>query len=284
MNARNIADHSQDTAPAATTSNAGEPIARSKPAIERYAKLRPGVALPDWSLVSDQPARAALAAIVELIGVGTQKWSPLSSTEDRVWRSVVEQFVALSRTPAIDEIAAATGLSTDTVAEELAKLCARDVVVLDRDGRITGAYPFTERSTGHRVAVRGNTLSAMCAVDALGVGAMLGVDTEIESSCRFCGAPIRAKTGNSGTTIAKLSPEETVVWIGYRYADGCAASSICTVIAFFCSDNHLAAWRAFEKPGFDGISLSVDAALQVGMAIFTPMLRPGRRTARSDRL
>ncbi len=243
-------------------------------AAERSVPLRPGVTLPDWSLVREEPARAALAAIVDLIGVGTPKWSPLAATEDQVWRCVLEQFAAFARAPSLGEIADTTGLAPDAVVEELKRLRARDVVVLDDDGRITGAYPFTERSTGHRVVLRGKTLSAMCAIDALGVGAMFGAHTEIESLCRFCGTPIRVKTGDSGIVISDIAPEGAVVWIGYYYADGCAATSTCTVLAFFCSDDHLAAWRAGEGAGRSGVRLSVDTALQVGKAIFVPILQP----------
>jgi len=234
--------------------------------------------MPDWSVVRDDTERTALSGIFVLIGVGKQKWSGLRAAEDRAWRAVIELFAALGRAPVATEIADAAGLLPDVVAQELIKLRARDVVVLDGDGRIIGAYPFTEWSTRHSVVPRGKTLSAMCAVDALGVGVMFGADTKIASSCRYCGAAIRVEAWADGTAIASVAPETAVVWPGLHYADGCSATSLCTVLAFFCSEEHLTAWRAGERAGHAGFGLSMDAGLHVGKAIFAPILRPSPKT------
>ena len=61
---------------------------------------------------------------------------------------------------------------------------------------------------------------------------------------------------------------------GVAYADGCAATSLCTVRAFFCSDEHLASWRETEHPDGKGFRLSMDEGLQTGVAIFAPLLAP----------
>jgi hypothetical protein len=63
-----------------------------------------------------------------------------------------------------------------------------------------------------------------------------------------------------------------VVWSGQRYAGDCAASSLCTVQAFFCGDDHLEGWRASGPAGAeDGVRLNLPEALDVGRAIFAPM-------------
>ena len=241
---------------------------------ERSALVRPGVVIPDWSVVDDGTARQALAAIFELIGVG-HKWAGIGATEDRVWRAVIEGYAALGRAPVPSEIAGTTGMPPEAVVAALAKLRERDVVVLDAEGRITGAYPFSERQTGHRVQLAGSTLTAMCAIDALGCGAMLDADTRIASSCRHCGSAIDVATCSAGTALAAVEPGSAVVWAGIHHAGGCSATSLCTVLTFFCSDEHLAAWRHGDGDGHSGFRLSMDAALQVGRAIFSPILRPG---------
>ncbi len=250
---------------------------------ERAVILRPGVMMPDWSVVRDDVARTALSAIFKLIGVGRRKWSGLGTREDRVWRTVIELFAALGRAPSATEIADAAALSPEHVADELAKLRRRDVLVLDGDGRITGAYPFTERKTGHRVTLGGKSLTAMCAIDALGVGPMFNADTEIVSSCKQCGATIHVETSAGGTAIGSRAPQTAVVWAGLHYAEGCSATSLCTVLAFFCRDEHLAEWRAGEPAGHTGFGLSLDAALQLGRAIFAPILRPGIEAQATER-
>ncbi len=91
---------------------------------------------------------------------------------------------------------------------------------------------------------------------------------------RSSGAEIHARTRGHGRTLAAVSPEHAVVWSGIEYEDGCAASSLCTVIAFFCSDRCLEGWRDSEHPDTKGYRLSIDEAMQAGLAIFSPMLKP----------
>ncbi len=150
---------------------------------------------------------------------------------------------------------------------------------------MTAAYPFCAWDTGHRVRLggTGTTVGSLCAIDALGAGAMLGCDTAIESSCRGCGTPIRITTRDGGHALHSVSPTAALVWAGTLYADGCSATSGCTVKAFFCSDGHLAAWRGRTDPDSTGFRLSVEAALQVGKALFVPMLA-ARPVGRDDEL
>src|SRR3546814_7694576 len=79
----------------------------------------------------------------------------------------------------------------------------------------------------------------MCAIDALGTGAMFGTDVVIESRCRACGGPIQIATRDRGIALDHVEPRSTLVWSGNRYEGACAATSLCTVIAFFCrSEEH----------------------------------------------
>ncbi len=118
-------------------------------------------------------------------------------------------------------------------------------------------------------------MHALCAIDALGMGAMLACDTAIESSCPECGVPIRIATRDKGRALASVRPAAVVVWAGIQYADGGGATSGCTVKLFFCSDEHLEAWRHRVDPDGAGFRLSVEAALQVGKGLFVPMLAKG---------
>ena len=155
----------------------------------------------------------------------------------------------------------------------IAKLAARDMVVPDcDDATVIGAYPFTDRDTEHRVRLGESVMNAMCAIDSLGAGAMLGTDTTIASACRVCGAPIHVQTRDRGTALADHTPTGAVVWAGIQYANSCAADSLCTVMAFFCSDAHLDSWRADQDPEPKGFRLSMDEGFQMGKAVFMPLL------------
>lgn len=68
------------------------------------------------------------------------------------------------------------------------------------------------------------------------------------------------------------SPPSAIVWSGIKYEDDCAATSLCAVLTFFCSDGHLESWRHTNEPDTLGFRLSMHEALQVGRAIFTPLL------------
>ncbi len=241
--------------------------------------LRPGVPFPDWSAVSSATARETVLAIFEAFGIES-RWSDRAPAEDRVHMALLELYGKSGRAPGIGELAQRTAMTPETVRALLGNLAARDLVVLDDSGAtILGAYPLTERDTDHRVRLGSRTLNAMCAIDALGTGAMFGRDVEIQSRCRNCGESIELTTRERGTGLAAVSPSTAVVWSGIRYEGGCAATSLCTVIAFFCCDAHMESWRATNHPDELGFRLSMDEALQAGRAIFEPMLARSEATA-----
>ncbi len=234
--------------------------------------IRPGVTTPDWSVVTSGTVREALVAIFETCD-WEDRWAGLDEAQDRVRRAILRSYPRIGRAPAIFDLAETTGFAPARVHDLIAKLAARDMVVLDPDGTtLIGAYPFIDRKTEHRVQLGDNILQAMCAIDALGAGAMLGKETLIVSVCRSCGAPIRVQTRERGTTLTDHTPTGAVVWTGIQYTNRCAADSLCTVMAFFCSGAHLESWRADQKPEPKGYRLSIDEGLQMGKAIFMPLL------------
>jgi mercuric reductase len=236
--------------------------------------LRPGVPFPEWAAITSPNAGTALTAILSAFDL-VHRWGAYDEEEDRVRRTVIEGLAELDHAPDAAWIAARTGLEGGRVAALLDRLVSRDLVVRASDGdSILGAYPLTTRSTEHRVRLGGRVVQAMCAVDALGAGAMFGSDVAIESRCRACGVPIRIVTRKLGTALDRVEPPATIVWSGVRYEGACAATSLCTVIAFFCSESHLEAWRQENHAEAKGYRLALDEAMQVGRALFAPVLRP----------
>lgn len=196
-------------------------------------------------------------------------WCGLSADEDCVRISLLHMYAEQGRAPAIEDLATRVGLSASQLQAVLTSLETRDVIVRDKvTGRIIGAYPFTDAKTEHQVELGSQTLNAMCAIDALGVGAMYDRDVRIRSSCRMCGTSIEVATLNRGRELAYWTPETAIVWSGIRYEDGCAANSLCKVLAFFCSDEHLGVWRQQQREDSHGFRLSMEEGLEVGRAIF----------------
>jgi alkylmercury lyase len=245
-----------------------------KPYAETAVALRPGVWRPEWSVVTLPAARAALgrriAAHPELI----EKWSRrLDDSEDLVWRRVLELFAAYGRPPRIAEIASAVNMTEERLVPVLRQLRRRDLLACDEAaGAIAYAYPFTGGGTEHCVRLGEYGLHVLCAVDALGVGALYRQDVRVESSCRFCGADVRITTRRRGTALGGIAPDSTVIWYDTTYADGCAATSCCPYIAFFCSDEHLRRWRLSQAGNRQGCRLSPREGLQIGRALFGPVL------------
>lgn len=236
--------------------------------------LRSGVLFPEWTAVTSPTAAAALRAILSSFDLA-HRWGLYGEEEDCVRRAVIEGLAELDRPPDTAWLAARTGLAQDGVAPLLDQLMSRDLVVRDKDSNaIVGAYPLTTRSAEHRVRFANRVVQAMCAVDALGTGAMFRTDVAIESRCRACCARVRVVTRQQGTALDRVEPGSTVVWSGIRYEGACAATSLCTVIAFFCSEAHLEVWRRTTHPDAKGYRLTVDEAMQVGRALFAPVLKP----------
>ena len=246
--------------------------ASEAPTVRLEIAIRPGVTMPDWSAVTSGIVREALGAVFETCD-WQARWAGLDEALDRTRRAILEIYPRLGHAPSLSELALSTGFALDQVHDLVARLAARDMVVFDPHGAtVIGAYPFTDRDTEHHVRLGETELNAMCAIDALGAGAMLGADTTIASECRACGAPIHIETRDRGTALADHAPRGAVVWAGIQYADSCAADSLCTVMAFFCSGAHLESWRAGQDPAPRGFRLSMDEGLQMGKAIFMPLL------------
>jgi mercuric reductase len=233
--------------------------------------LRPGVSFPDWSAVSSGNARAVTLATLEETGI-QRRWQLHNEAEDRVRSTILRHYAQTGHAPDLASLQASVGLSAEAFEQALAVLAERDLVVRS-DARLLGAYPFTDRVTEHRVVVDGRVVHAMCAIDALGVGAMLDRDVEIASSCRACGADIHVTTHDRGRALDGVTPPGAVVWAGMCYEGGCAANSLCTVIAFFCSEAHREDWCAKSASGTRGFGLSMREALEVGRAFFGPALK-----------
>jgi mercuric reductase len=236
--------------------------------------IRPGVEFPQWDAVCSAPARTVLIAILEAIGAQA-RWKDLQSGEDRIRQNILRFYRTAGRAPSFSELVSQTGLSSQEVRRLVQKLRARDLVVVSDNGeRITGAYPFTDNETEHRVNIGNRVVHAMCAIDALGVGHMCTTDVVIESTCRATGRPIRITTKNNGAQLETHEPGDAVVWSGIRPTHGKAADTLCPALAFFSSEAALEKWRLRQQPDQKGFTLSMRQGLEVGKAIFGPMLRP----------
>src|SRR5215468_754939 len=171
--------------------------------------------VPDWAMVTAVAAQKALEGILAA-GHYDSRFGGIDPGTARVLAHVLRLYSRLGHAPTVDEIAASAAMSRQDVKSRLHKLRGRDLILLDPTGdAILGAYPFTEVATGHSVtfAGTGRVLSTMCAIDALGAGAMCRDDVAIHSTCRACGNSVRALTQQGGMTLGRVAPADAVVWV-----------------------------------------------------------------------
>ena len=236
-------------------------------------EIRPGVYRPDWSVVTKPAARSALIGRGNIQSGFAEKWGRrLPPKEDLAWRIVLEAFASSGRPPSVLQIAEKIGVPDSEARTFLVDLRTHDLLGLDESAtKITYAYPFANTPTEHRVGLDGRCLYAVCAIDALGVAGMLRSDTRIESACRGCRGRIEVGTARNGKSLGWYRPAEAVVWYDLAYTQA-AATSCCTVIAFFCSDPHLDDWLLAQNARRTGYRLTLDEGLEVGRALFEPVL------------
>ena len=144
-------------------------------------------------------------------------------------------------------------------------------------GRVEVAYPLSGRGTAHTVHAAGlPPVSAMCAVDALGVLTMSGRDGTILSTDPTTGEAVQVeRTGPDWRAL----PEAAVVLLGSE--DGCGgAIAVACVLANFHSDAERAEFFLAERAGVSGRVLSLAEAVRVAENEFGPLLAGGSWTSR----
>jgi hypothetical protein len=195
----------------------------------------------------------------------------LDPRERRLYREILLGFAGGSP-PARGALAASADELELDLAATLARLQALDLVQTDAaTGEVAVAYPFSRRPTAHRLELPGGRQAyAMCAVDALGVAAMLASPVVVRSRDPVSGDDIVVEVPPEGE--ARWSPSETVVFLGARRGEQSSAELCCPVVNFFAS-RETATRYVGSDPGLAGAVVGVPEALARGRAIFGAALR-----------
>ena len=195
-----------------------------------------------------------------------QRQSALPETYRRLHQAILWQLVREGRALSRAEIAEQLG--EQGVDDFLKRVGDDDLVVLDAAGReVLGAYPVTTEHTPHAVNVMGNSIFAMCALDAVSVGPMFDAETKISSHCRVTQVPIRIQM--SGHEIIEADPD-VQVGVRWQMPVGHAAHSMCMEMVFLKDESAAKEWQGDQ---FDSISLfNLPAAVDFGAAFFKPLM------------
>jgi hypothetical protein len=187
-------------------------------------------------------------------------------------RRVLGHFATTGQAPPPATLAAWAAELGVALTDALGRLVDADLVEADATGgRVAGAYPFVGTSRGHEVRLPGGpTVQAYCAVDALGIPAMLDRDATITSPDPLTGVPITVQIKDGQ---AHWEPAGAVV--GYcTDADeaGQAACCRCPLINFHASPATAQAWQDRHRQRLT--VLSMPQAQELGAMVFGDLLHP----------
>ena len=189
-----------------------------------------------------------------------------------VYRYLLSHFARTGQPPSNATLAQGLNISRETAEAALGIIEEQGNIYRDPTTReIIAAYPFSARLTDHVVRFPDeHRVYAMCAIDALGIPAMLDTDATIESRCARCGKAIHVEVQHN--TLRRYEPRDAQVW--YLAVDDCCIPALeqCPSINFFCSAEHLAAWRA-KHSDTHGDQLTIEEALVRGVAVFGSLLK-----------
>ena len=110
---------------------------------------------------------------------------------------VYRHILRHEKSPTVVQMAKALASSTRKVRAGLARLSESHAFMLQENGELWRAAPFSCIRTGFPVKVGRRSWYGNCIWDALGIPAMLGKDARIEASCGCCNGdmPVEVKAG-----------------------------------------------------------------------------------------
>lgn len=199
-----------------------------------------------------------------------ERLEAMSPDDQRVYRLILRWLVRHGTAPSSSAVTAAAGVKEHEVGSALRRLSSAELVALDASGAVAGVFPLSARPTRHRVILEdGHELHAMCAVDALGVSAMVDQPATILSSDPSSGRRISVKVSDGR---AHAEPANTVVLLCSGGGDT-LASACCSVIDFYASAT--AAQGALERSEITGVVLQLVDALDLAVELFARLPATG---------
>lgn len=212
--------------------------------------------------------RALEAATIPRSRCGPERTARLNGGERALYRWIIERF-ALATPPTAAQIAEQAKTHALDTKTALAVLAREDLVHTDDDGAVTVAYPFSAQARGHEVTVEGRVVQAMCAIDALGIAAMLDRPIEVRSHDPLSGSEIRVHANPDGVTT--WQPEAAVVLAGSSSCDGPSYRGCCDVLNFFESTENAQRYLR-ENTEVAGMPIPISEAAAAGRAVFGQIL------------
>lgn len=184
-------------------------------------------------------------------------------------RHILEGIATAGTPPTRAQLTGWAGELGIVLSPALRALADAELVFTDTEATtVTGGVPFAaNNASSHRVQITGGpAVAANCAVDALGIPAMLGRDAEIHSTDPHSGQPV-VVTSLQG--VWQWQPESAVVFVGSN-GSGPLTQSCCPVINFFTDEDNARAYQ--RQHHLDGDVLTMPEAAEAGALVFGDLL------------
>lgn len=196
----------------------------------------------------------------------------LTGPARRIHRAVLTSFVSTGQAPPAAELDRLARTDGSDPARVRAELSAADALAFTADGEIRAAYPFSPVPTAIQVSWDGGPLAyAMCAIDALGMSAMLGRPVTIAAAEPDTGLPISLAVDHDR---ARWTPRGAVVFAGAVGSASCeSVDRCCGYMNFFVSRQAACVWTR-RHPEITGTVLGRHEALRDAISQFGSLLRP----------
>jgi len=161
--------------------------------------------------------------------------------------------------------------SVEEVRRLMEKRNEADILTME-GSEIVSAYPFSAKPTRHKVIFQdGHEIYALCATDALGIHFMLRQNVTIRSRCPECEQEMTIELKDD--KVASSDPDNILQFVSNGGQCGCTAKTFCPLMNFFCSQDHLDAWRRRNPSYREGGQYSLQQTLGWAGYIFGDFLK-----------
>lgn len=191
--------------------------------------------------------------------------SLLPSSLKRLHQDILNSFIK-------PEEISLTKIQESNTTADLRTLEKEKLIVLDKHQHIDGAYPFSRQQREHTVQLNGHTTYAMCALDALSIAPMFGINTQIDSICRVTGKAIQLQQSDQTllSSSATLHAYFGIIWASASNKTSCS-ESLCLDMIFLHNKGIAIHWQAQDSSNREVFDLY--DALKFGTLFFKPLVQ-----------
>ena len=157
-------------------------------------------------------------------------------------------------------------------ASAVERLAAENIIVLNNNGDITGAYPFVSEERDFKIITQHGMAYAMCAFDALAVSSMFNLPTRIESCCHLSKTSISIEQSDDNIKVVepRASVYAAINWAAAAGASHCSTTLCCEMFFIARKDNAMQ-WR--NEISNSGELFELGDAHAFISAVFVPLMR-----------